>query len=277
VVKRSLDVVLAVFLLVLALPVLAFSALLIRWDSDGPILFRQARMGRDFKPFQLLKLRTMRQSMKGTAFTLGADPRITRVGRWLRWLKIDELPQLWNVLRGEMSMVGPRPVVPELALEFRRSFERLLRSRPGLTDPATLKYCREAEMLDLVPDPMRYFKSVVTPDKLLISQLYQQRATVLSDLCVLAATALALLLPDRRTRLIPLRTGKTPVAAFPAPVSAVPIPTLAEKMKATTPFEYPLDVPLRDKNGRVAPTPFSQRRLRKNAAADRVEHTRLVP
>jgi lipopolysaccharide/colanic/teichoic acid biosynthesis glycosyltransferase len=149
-------------------------------------------MGRRFRRFALFKLRTMRVGCAGSAYTLGEDERITRVGHWLRWSKVDELPQLWNVLRGEMSLVGPRPVIPELALEFRAEYERLLQVRPGLTDPATVKYCREEDLLALYPDPMEKFKTVITPDKLRISAAYLERATVWSDLGLMMETGWAL-------------------------------------------------------------------------------------
>lgn len=131
--------------------------------------------------------------MPGTAVTLGADPRITRVGLILRKYKLDELPQLWNILRGEMSLVGPRPVIPELTREFREDYERLLSVRPGLTDPATLKYYRECEILAVSADPMKHFKTVVTPDKLQLSAGYLQKASVWSDLRILAQTAKAII------------------------------------------------------------------------------------
>ncbi len=114
--KRSVDIALAGLLLAVSLPLLAMAAIVIKLDSEGPAIYRQVRVGRRFRPFQLLKLRTMRASCGCPVYTLGADERITRSGRWLRWFKLDELPQLWNVLRGEMSLVGPRPVVPELTL-----------------------------------------------------------------------------------------------------------------------------------------------------------------
>jgi lipopolysaccharide/colanic/teichoic acid biosynthesis glycosyltransferase len=208
VLKRSLDILLAALLLTLALPFLALAAITIKWDSEGPVIFRQIRMGRNFKCFELWKLRTMRHSSSGLAYTLGADPRITRSGRWLRWFKIDELPQLWNVLRGDMSMVGPRPVVPELTTEFKKAYEQLLRARPGLTDPATLKYCHEAEMLTAIADPLGYFKTVVTPDKLRISQAYRQRANTWSDLGVMAETALILFRSIRRARFSPAASAR---------------------------------------------------------------------
>lgn len=191
--KRSVDITFAGVLLVVALPLIVFAAILIKLDSEGPIIFRQVRVGRRFKPFHLLKLRTMTHSVNGPAYTLGADPRVTRTGRWLRRSKLDELPQLWHVLRGEMSLVGPRPVVPELTEEFRQEYERLLDVRPGLTDPAAIKYCQEAEILALVPDPLQFFKTVVTPEKLRISEAYLRRANVWSDLRVMARTLVALL------------------------------------------------------------------------------------
>lgn len=187
-VKRVLDVVLSAVLLVLALPVLLVSAVVIRMSSPGPALFRQVRMGRGFRTFEILKLRTMADAAGGLAYTLGADPRITPFGRWLRRTKVDELPQLWNVLRGEMSLVGPRPVLPELTAEFRFHYRLLLRVRPGLTDPASLKYSQEARLLEQTRDPMRFFKTVVTPDKISISLEYMDRATWWSDAVTLAMT-----------------------------------------------------------------------------------------
>lgn len=190
--KRAFDVFAAASLLIFTLPLLAVAAVLIKLGSDGPVIFRQDRMGRGFVRFRLFKLRTMNLRGVGTAYTLGADPRITRVGRWLRRYKIDELPQLWNVLRGEMSMVGPRPVIPELTEEFQWGYSRLLAVRPGLTDPASLKYCNETEILESIADANRYFKKVITPDKIRISLEYLQRRNAWTDIVVLARTARAL-------------------------------------------------------------------------------------
>jgi lipopolysaccharide/colanic/teichoic acid biosynthesis glycosyltransferase len=198
VLKRRLDITLAGFLLAVSLPILAIAALIIELESGEPAIFRQDRMGRGLKRFKLYKLRTMRSSCAGSAYTLGADPRITGIGLWLRRFKIDELPQLWNVLCGDMSLVGPRPVIPELIDEFQSSYARLLAVRPGLTDPATLKYCREVETLAQVPDPLDYFKTVIVPDKLRISNTYLEHATVRSDIMVLMRTAVALLPSSRR-------------------------------------------------------------------------------
>jgi lipopolysaccharide/colanic/teichoic acid biosynthesis glycosyltransferase len=220
VLKRSVDLSLGGLLAVLTLPLLAVAAVLIKLDSRGPVLFFQVRMGRGFRPFDLVKLRTMRLS-GGSAYTLGADPRITRVGRWLRRLKFDELPQLWNVLRGEMSIVGPRPVIPELTVEFRQEYERLLQVRPGLTDPATIRYCRETELLAQAAEPLRYFKTVVVPEKLRVSREYLEGATVWSDFGVMLATFAALLpIAGSRgaSRPVPVSNGdRSAVSADPEP------------------------------------------------------------
>ncbi len=194
-VKRSVDIAISAALLVLAVPLLLLAALLIRLTSPGPILFRQTRMGRGFRTFEILKLRTMMHAEAGLAYTLGPDPRITPVGRFLRRTKLDELPQLWNVLCGQMSLVGPRPVLPELTWEFRDEYVFLLRVRPGLTDPASLKYSQEARLLERSSDAMRFFKTVVTPDKIRISFEYMRRASLASDLKTMGMTALICVFP----------------------------------------------------------------------------------
>lgn len=190
--KRAIDILAASVFLVITLPVLTFAGVLIRLDSPGPAIFCQPRMGRRFRPFRLYKLRTMRIVADGPAYTLATDPRITATGRWLRRFKIDELPQLWNVLRGDMSIVGPRPVVPELAVEFDCAYRELLTVRPGLTDPASVKYCREAEILRRVADPDTYFKTVAIPEKIRISRDYLEHASVWSDAVIVLQTFLAL-------------------------------------------------------------------------------------
>jgi lipopolysaccharide/colanic/teichoic acid biosynthesis glycosyltransferase len=236
--KRTVDVISAAILLALSLPLLAVSALVIKFDSDGPVLFRQARMGRRFRTFQLFKLRTMNLWGEGPAYTLGADPRITRAGRWLRRYKLDELPQLWNVLRGDMSMVGPRPVIPELALEFASGYEVLLTVRPGLTDPASLKYRSEAEILEAAPDALHYFKTVVTPDKIRISKAYLQHANAWSDFVIVIRTAVALGFPNAHVPNTPPPLNPVPVAISkihqPVPrVLSFPNPVLRRKPQSS--------------------------------------------
>lgn len=187
--KRLVDIVLSAALLLIALPALLPAALMILITSPGPVIFRQQRMGRGFQLFEILKLRTMNSTKSGSRYTLGQDPRITRVGRLLRRTKLDEFPQLWNVLRGEMSLVGPRPVLPELTDEFHEYYTFLLRARPGLTDPASLKYSQETRLLERVPNPMQFFKTVVTPDKVRMSLEYMTHANLWTDCVVLAHTA----------------------------------------------------------------------------------------
>ena len=210
VVKRAVDIAVSAVLLLIALPMLAVAAASILLTSPGPVLFRQTRMGRGFQPFRIFKLRTMVHAEGGLSYTLGPDPRITRVGKWLRRTKVDELPQLWNVLRGEMSLVGPRPVVPELTREFHDSYVYLLRARPGLTDPASLKYSQETRLLAKAEDAMRFFKNVVTPDKIRISLKYMERANLWTDGVTLVMTAAICCFPSM-SRLY----GKLPEVADP--------------------------------------------------------------
>jgi lipopolysaccharide/colanic/teichoic acid biosynthesis glycosyltransferase len=195
VVKRFVDIAVSLALLLVASPVLAAAAVIILITSPGPVLFRQTRMGRDYRPFEIVKLRTMAHAQAGLAYTLGPDPRITPFGRWLRRTKLDELTQLWNVLRGEMSLVGPRPVLPELTYEFHECYEILLQVRPGLTDPASLKYSQETRLLALAPNPMHFFKTVVTPDKIRISLEYMAHANLWTDAVTLAMTAVICCFP----------------------------------------------------------------------------------
>ena len=189
VVKRLVDIAVSLALLLIASPVLALAALIILFTSPGPVLFRQVRMGCGFQPFEILKLRTMVHAQAGLAYTLGPDPRITPFGGLLRRTKLDELPQLWNVLWGEMSLVGPRPVIPELTREFYEGYSVLLQARPGLTDPASLKYSQEARLLEQADDAMHFFKTVVTPDKIRISVDYLNRANLWTDTVTLVMTA----------------------------------------------------------------------------------------
>jgi lipopolysaccharide/colanic/teichoic acid biosynthesis glycosyltransferase len=192
--KRLFDIVLSLLLLVLLAPLLAATALAVRLDSPGPALYRQQRVGRHGVPFTLLKFRSMHAGAGGLPLTVGADARITRVGRWLRSSRLDELPQLVNVLRGDMSLVGPRPEVPRYVALYPAALrERALAVRPGLTDPASLAYIDEAALLAAAADPEREYVERILPAKLQQAAAYAERATLASDLAVLARTAWALL------------------------------------------------------------------------------------
>lgn len=176
--------------LVLLAPLLAAIALAVKVDSPGPVFFRQERVGRHFRRFRLLKFRTMVAGAEGgPALTAGDDPRVTRAGRLLRRFKLDELPQLVNVLRGEMSLVGPRPELPCYVERFRRDYEELLSVRPGLTDPASIKYADEAELLGRAADAEAEYLREVLPDKIALAKAYVRERSLLSDLGILWRTA----------------------------------------------------------------------------------------
>lgn len=131
--KRAFDIAASAAGLLILAPLMALIALAVALDSGFPVCFAQVRMGRGFRPFRLWKFRTMRNGVPGPRVTVAGDPRVTRVGRWLRRTKLDELPQLWNVLRGDMSLVGPRPALPEEAAGYREWQRSRLNAAPGIT------------------------------------------------------------------------------------------------------------------------------------------------
>ncbi len=190
--KRSFDILAAGGGLVLVSPLLAVAALAVRLDSSGPVLFKQQRVGRDFRPFWIYKFRTMvvDAEKQGGALTTTGDRRITRVGRVLRKTKFDELPQLFNVLLGDMSLVGPRPEVPKYVEMFHDDYVYVLSVRPGLTDQASVKYRDEAAVLAASCDPELEYVSRILPDKIALARQAIAEATFLGDLGVLFRTAL---------------------------------------------------------------------------------------
>lgn len=189
-VKRLFDIVFSLFGLVVFIPVFLLAAVLVRLDSPGPVLFLQTRVGKGFKLFKIIKFRTMTvdASSRGPAVTSGGDPRITRVGRVLRKTKLDELPQLFNVLRGEMSFVGPRPEVPKYVEMFREDYERILEVRPGITDYATFEYCNEEEVLKGYRDPEDGYLREVLPAKIKLYDKYLSRRSLLTDIGLIVRT-----------------------------------------------------------------------------------------
>ena len=189
--KRLFDLLLAAAGLLLLGPLLLAVALAVRLDSPGPVLFRQERVGRFGRIFRIHKFRTMRTDAPalGPALTVGADARITRVGHALRHFRIDELPQLIDVLAGDMSLVGPRPEVPRYVALYPEALrQRVLSVRPGITDPAALEFIDEATLLAAAADPEREYIDAVLPRKLARQAEYAARATLGSDLAVLART-----------------------------------------------------------------------------------------
>ncbi|MGQ3050335.1 MAG: sugar transferase [Roseateles sp.] len=186
--KRLFDVICSGLGLLVLGPLLVLAALWVKLDSPGPALFRQLRVGRFGQPFTIHKFRTMRVE-PGPVITVGADPRITRSGHWLRQTKLDELPQLWDVLRGAMSLVGPRPELPQYVALYPADLrERVLSVRPGITDPASLAFSHEAELLAKAADPEREYCEVVLPAKLRISADYTATANLATDLRLIVAT-----------------------------------------------------------------------------------------
>jgi lipopolysaccharide/colanic/teichoic acid biosynthesis glycosyltransferase len=190
-VKRAFDFVIAGAGFVVLLPVLAVIALAVAVSSPGPVLFRQQRVGLNGRPFEILKFRTMTHAPEGQGplVTAAGDRRITSVGRVLRATKLDELPQLWNVVRGDMSLVGPRPEVPKyVALYPPGVAKKVLSVRPGITDEASILYHDEAEILARAPDPERAYVEDVLPRKLEIYLRYAERHSLAGDLGILFRT-----------------------------------------------------------------------------------------
>jgi lipopolysaccharide/colanic/teichoic acid biosynthesis glycosyltransferase len=192
--KRAFDfVVSTVGLLILAFP-FAGVALAIKLSSTGPVFYRQQRIGRGEQPFCLYKFRTMRVRGDGPLITVEGDPRITPVGRALRRWKLDELPQLWNVLRGDMSIIGPRPEVEQLVRYYTFAQRRLLEQTPGLAGLSQLVYPYEADILRGFPNPEEVYRQYLMPKKLTVDLEYERHRTFWSDLLLLTEIILLSLL-----------------------------------------------------------------------------------
>jgi lipopolysaccharide/colanic/teichoic acid biosynthesis glycosyltransferase len=179
---------------------MAVTALLVKASSPGPVLFRQRRAGRNGKEFHLLKFRTMVQNAPsaGPGVTRRGDPRITPLGVRLRQWKLDELPQLLNVLRGEMSLVGPRPDLPEYLASLPAGQNRILQLKPGLTSPATLAFRNEEDVLAQAPaeQVLQLYLGQVLPQKVRLELAYAETASLLTDLHLLLRTAKAIVFPS---------------------------------------------------------------------------------
>jgi len=188
--KRLFDVTASGVGLIVLSPVFAAIAVAVKLDSAGPVFFRQDRIGRAGVPFRMWKFRTMvaDAAQRGGALTVGDDPRITPVGRVLRRYKLDELPQLLNVLAGQMSLVGPRPEVAKYVAGYSAAERRVLDLVPGVTDPASLEYRDEAAVLATHADPERAYIEEIAPRKIRLNLEYAERATRRSDLGVILRT-----------------------------------------------------------------------------------------
>jgi lipopolysaccharide/colanic/teichoic acid biosynthesis glycosyltransferase len=197
--KRAFDTTLALLSLPIALPLAGVAAAVVWLTMGAPILFVQERIGLDGRSFRVFKFKTMKSGSSGPPITGRGDPRVTTFGRWLRHSKIDELPQLVNILRGEMAIVGPRPEVPRYVALYDDQQRKVLDARPGLTDPATLEFRDEERLLGSVPEAEReaFYVRDVMPRKLRLNLDYQVRASLRGDLVLIARTIVAILRGDR--------------------------------------------------------------------------------
>lgn len=194
--KRMFDIVVAAIAILIGFPLMALIAAVVAVTSRGPVLFRQMRVGENGRAIQLLKFRTMSHNSDaaGPGVTRSGDPRITPVGRVLRRCKLDELPQFLNILRGDMSLVGPRPDLPEFCQALSPGLRGVLALKPGLTGWATLQFRHEEQLLAAVPreELTNYYCDTVLPQKAKLDLAYAERATFLGDLGILWRTFLML-------------------------------------------------------------------------------------
>lgn len=196
--RRVLDIATAAGGLLVLSPLLAAIAIWIRLDSPGPIFYRGRRAGKGGAPFAILKFRTMTANASGPGITARDDPRITRAGAFLRRYKLDELPQLWNVLRGEMSLVGPRPEDPRYVELYTPAQRAVLAVPPGITSPASLHFRHEENLLHGA-DWETTYREVVLPRKLEIELGYLKQRTIWLDLSIIGSTFLAVLRKENDT------------------------------------------------------------------------------
>ena len=200
--KRCFDIVMSGASLLLLTPLLMTLAIVVALTSRGGPFFRQVRVGRHRRSFRILKFRTMtvRPDAADGTFDAGDRSRVTSVGRFLRKTKLDELPQLWNVLVGDMSLVGPRPEIPAWTEVYRERWDRVLSVRPGLTDPASLMFRHEEELLAAAENPETTYRDEILPRKLELAERYVRDRSFLGDLTLLSATAWAVLSPETGSR-----------------------------------------------------------------------------
>lgn len=188
--KRLFDIISSASGLLLLSPIFLIVTILIKLDSAGPVLYRQMRVGMNFRRFWIIKFRTMENQAdkKGLQITAGGDKRVTRLGRLLRKGKIDELPQLFNVLRGEMSLVGPRPEVEKYVELYKEDYEEILKIRPGITDISSVIFSNEEGVLQNQADPEWYYKHILLPEKIKLAREYISRASFFYDMKIIFRT-----------------------------------------------------------------------------------------
>lgn len=192
IVKRIFDFFAALIGIIILLPIFIIVSIAIKLDSPGNIMFLQKRVGKCGKEFDIFKFRTMVTNAErlGKQITVGKDNRITKVGAFLRKYKIDELPQLFNVLKGDMSLVGPRPEVPKYVALYNEEQKKVLSVRPGITDLASLKYSDENDILGKVENPEEYYINVIMKDKLSLNLEYIEKSNLFFDISLVIKTIL---------------------------------------------------------------------------------------
>jgi lipopolysaccharide/colanic/teichoic acid biosynthesis glycosyltransferase len=188
--KRLMDILASGLGLIFLSPILIIICILIKASSEGPIFFKQVRVGKNMKNFAILKFRTMVPNAEklGKQITIGEDKRITSVGKVLRKYKLDELPQLFNVFKGDMSLVGPRPEVPKYVKLYSEEQRKVLDVKPGITDLASLRYKDENDILGKVDNPEEYYITVIMKDKLELNLEYIEKNNILIDIYLIIKT-----------------------------------------------------------------------------------------
>ena len=192
IIKRIFDIICSGLGLVILSPFLLFVAIRIKMGSDGPVFFKQIRVGEKGKEFEILKFRTMVVDAEklGRQITVGNDNRITKIGAFLRKYKIDELPQLINVFKGDMSLVGPRPEVPRYVKMYTEEQRKVLDVKPGITDLASIRYRDENELLGKAENPDEFYINTIMPDKLALNMEYINKSNIFFDIYIILKTIL---------------------------------------------------------------------------------------
>ncbi|MBQ3438131.1 MAG: sugar transferase [Fusobacterium sp.] len=192
--KRVFDLFFAIFGIIFFFPFFLIISILIKMDSEGEVLFKQTRVTKNGKEFKIFKFRTMRKDTEGNKqITVGADSRITKVGKFLRKTKLDEMPQLFNIIKGEMSFVGPRPEVPKYVSNYTDEQKEVLKVKAGITDYASIYFSNESEILAKQEDPEKYYIEEIIPIKIRLNKKYIENIGFITDIKIIILTILKII------------------------------------------------------------------------------------